>query len=78
MEFMLDHLQEISRTFFTKKFQPVVDVIDASIEALKKEVVDLEDDFGKEMCRENPMHVCRYCILYPLRHGLPFPNNVEF
>ena len=42
MEFLLDHLQEIARAFFTKKVQPVVDAINARIEALKKEVLDLE------------------------------------
>ena len=42
MEFLLDHLQEIARAFFTKKVQPVVDAINAGIEALKKEVLDLE------------------------------------
>ena len=42
MEFLLDHLQEITKAFFTKKVQPVVDTINAEIKALKKEVVDLE------------------------------------
>ena len=46
MEFMLDHLREIARAFFMKKVQPAVDAIDTHIEALKKEVVDLE------ACRE--------------------------
>ena len=42
MEFMLDHLQEIARAFFKKKVQLVVDAIDTHIEALKKEVANLE------------------------------------
>ena len=42
MEFMLDHLREIARAFFKKKVQLVVDTINAHIEALKKEVADLE------------------------------------
>ncbi|XP_030954530.1 uncharacterized protein LOC115977040 isoform X2 [Quercus lobata] len=42
VEFMLDHLREIARAFFMKKVQPTVDVIDTRIEALKKEVTDLE------------------------------------
>ena len=42
MEFMLDHLREIARAFFMKKVQPTVDAIDTRIEALKKEVTDLE------------------------------------
>lgn len=47
MEFLLDHLREIARTFFTKKIQPAVDTIDARIESSKMEVVDLE------VCREH-------------------------
>ena len=39
MEFLLDHLREITRAFFTKKVLPAVDAINARIEALKKEVV---------------------------------------
>ena len=42
VEFLLDHLQEIARAFFTKKVQPAVDTIDAHIKILKKEVADLE------------------------------------
>ena len=42
MEFLLDHLREIARTFFTKKVQPTVNAIDARIKVLKKEVADLE------------------------------------
>ena len=42
MEFLLDHLREIARAFFTRKVQPAVDAIDACIESLKKEVADLE------------------------------------
>ena len=40
--FLLDHLQEIARAFFTKKVQPVVEAIDTYIEILKKEVANLE------------------------------------
>ena len=47
MEFMLDYLREIARAFFMKKFQLVVDSIDACLEVLKKEVVVLE------ACREH-------------------------
>ncbi|KAK9991365.1 hypothetical protein SO802_026350 [Lithocarpus litseifolius] len=42
VEFILDHLHEIVRPFFIKKVQPAVDAIDTRIEALRKEVVDLE------------------------------------
>ena len=42
MVFMLDHLQEIARAFFTRKVQPAVDAIDVRIESLKKEVADLK------------------------------------
>ena len=42
MEFLLDHLQEISRALFMKKVQPAVDAINVRIESLKKEVVDLK------------------------------------
>ena len=42
MEFLLDDLREIAQAFFTRKVQPAVDAIDTRIEALKKEVVDLE------------------------------------
>lgn len=42
MEFMLDHLREIAQAFFMKKVQFAVDAIDTRIEALKKEVADLE------------------------------------
>ena len=42
MKFLLDHLREIARAFFTKKLQPVVDAIDAYIETLKNEVANLE------------------------------------
>ena len=46
MEFVLDHLCEVARAFFIKRIQPTVDVINAQIEILKKEVADLEG------CRE--------------------------
>nr|XP_023874071.1 uncharacterized protein LOC111986625 [Quercus suber] len=42
VEFILDHLREIARVFFMKKVQPTVDAIDTRIEALRKEVADLE------------------------------------
>ena len=42
VEFLLDHLREIARAFFTKKVQLAMDAIDAHIEILKKEVADLE------------------------------------
>ena len=42
MEFILDHLREISQAFFMKKVQPAVDAIDTRIETLKKEVADFE------------------------------------
>ena len=42
VEFILDHLCEISRAFFMKKVQLVVDAVDTSIEILRKEVADLE------------------------------------
>ena len=42
MEFLLDHLREVAQAFFTKRVQLAVDAIDAHIESLKKEVVDLE------------------------------------
>ena len=42
IEFILSHLHEIVKAFFMKKVQPVVDAIDTRIEALRKEVADLE------------------------------------
>ena len=42
IKFMLDYLLEIGRAFFMKKVQPAVDAVDTCIEALKKEVADLE------------------------------------
>ena len=47
MEFLLDHLREITQAFFTKKVLPAVDAINARIEALKKEVADLEARHGR-------------------------------
>jgi len=42
VEFLLDHLREISRpSLVMKKVQPTMDAIDARIESLKKEVVEL-------------------------------------
>jgi len=49
VEFIFDHLREISRAFFMKKVQLAVDAIDTHIEALRKEVADLEG--------------CRECLL---------------
>ena len=42
VEFILDHLCEIARAFFMRKVQPAIDAIDTRIEALRKEVADLE------------------------------------
>ena len=42
IQFMLDYLREIARAFFMKKVQLTVDAVDTCIEALKKEVADLE------------------------------------
>lgn len=42
VEFLLDHLQEISQALFMRKIQSTVDAIDTRIENLKKEVADLE------------------------------------
>ena len=47
VEFILDHLHEIARAFFMKKVQPAIDAIDTHIEALRKEVADLE---GRHEC----------------------------
>ena len=45
--FVLDHLREVARTFFTRRVQPAVDAIDTRIEILKNEVADLE---GRREC----------------------------
>ena len=42
MEFILDHLREVTRAIFIRRVQPAVDAIDARIEILKKKEVDLE------------------------------------
>ena len=42
VEFVLDHLRKVARALFMRRVQPAVDAIDARIELLKKEVVDLE------------------------------------
>ena len=42
VEFFLDHLREIAQAFFMRKVQPAIDAIDTRIEALRKEVADLE------------------------------------
>ena len=40
--FVLDHLLEVAQALFMGRVQPAVDVIDAWIEILRKEVADLE------------------------------------
>ena len=47
VEFILDHLFEIARTFVMKNVQPAVDAIDSRIEALRKEVTNLEGRFER-------------------------------
>ena len=42
VEFILEHLREIARALFMRKVYPAIEVIDARIELLKKEVADLE------------------------------------
>ena len=42
VEFILDHLREITRAVFMRKVQPTVDAIDSHLEVLRKEVADLE------------------------------------
>ena len=42
VEFVLEHLREVARSFFMRRVQPAVDAIDALIELLKKAVADLE------------------------------------
>ena len=42
VEFILDHLCEIARAIFMRKVQLAVDTIDTRIEALRKEVANLE------------------------------------
>uniref|UniRef100_A0A7N2N1K6 Uncharacterized protein n=1 Tax=Quercus lobata TaxID=97700 RepID=A0A7N2N1K6_QUELO len=42
VEFLLDHLREIARAFFTRNVQLAVDAIDARIKSLKKEAADLK------------------------------------
>ena len=54
MEFVLDYLCEIARAFFTRRVQPAVDAIDTCIEALRKEVVDLE---GRRECLLSSIHL---------------------
>ena len=44
VEFILDHLREVSSAVFMRRFQPA---IDARIEVLKKEAADLE---GRREC----------------------------
>ena len=47
VEFILDHLREISQAFFMRRVQHAVDTIDTRIEALRKEVADFE---GRHEC----------------------------
>ena len=47
MEFILDHLREVTRAIFIRRVQPAVDAIDARIEILKKEAADLEGRRGR-------------------------------
>ena len=42
VEFIQDHLREIAQAFFMRRVQPAVYAIDTRIEALRKEVADLE------------------------------------
>ena len=42
VEFILEHLREITRAFFIRRVRPAVEAIDVRIELLKKEVADLE------------------------------------
>ena len=42
VEFIQDHLREIAQAFFMRRVQSAVDAIDTRIEALRKEVADLE------------------------------------
>ena len=42
VEFILEHLLEIARALFMRKVRPAIEVIDAHIKLLKKEVADLE------------------------------------
>nr|POF18731.1 hypothetical protein CFP56_24959 [Quercus suber] len=42
VEFVLDHLLEVTRALFMKKVQPVIDALDSRLEAMRKEVADLE------------------------------------
>ena len=42
VEFILDHLHEISRAFFMRRVQPATDAIDTHIKVLRKEMVDLD------------------------------------
>ena len=39
---LLDHLREITRSFFIRRIQPIVNAINTHFESLKKEVADLE------------------------------------
>ena len=42
VEFILEHLREITRAFFIRRVRPAIEAIDVRIELLKKEVADLE------------------------------------
>ena len=54
VKFVLDHLREIARAFFMRRVQPAVDAINTCIEALRKEVVDLE---GRRECLLSSIHL---------------------
>ena len=61
VKFILDHLREIPRAFFMKKVQPTVDAIDTRIEALRKEVVDLEGRRKRHLVRISALK--SYCMM---------------
>ena len=67
VEFILDHLREISRAFFMRRVQHAVDAIDTRIEALRKEVEDLE---GHHECLLSNIGGSSYFGDQPLISGL--------
>ena len=67
--FVLDHLREVAQALFMRKVQPAVDVIDAQIEILKKEVVDLEG------CRERLLSGIGGPVV--LETGLSFSDSID-
>jgi len=80
VEYMLDHLHEIARAFFMKKIQPAVDAIGTHIEALRKEVADLEGRSeillssvaGSNRFRDQTLD-SRLCCDYVVSLLFPFP-----